>query len=303
MVPNIEKLRDPKNTKHKEHQTENSRTQYDSASDKKNDKKESCTAYILKRARQLNRAFTYSDLGKRYTYGTYRNTMSQLVDKGEILKLPKENPARFILPQWASRPEYSCVQRSDKKGMGVRFDFSSFLEGLGWDDVLAVHALKFRFEVYSLRWLEGEWKYCKRSHSYRRRFDLSYPVSVQCFDTGTVLVSVKSSARPFRLDSDGLLSLTSLLGAVRDRLHAPCIPEPSTWVVVQWHLNRDSREISGDGLSFHVTFRDFFNDVARFYYKHELKKVRAEAIQNPSRSIKDVFETILNREQIWQGDS
>jgi len=85
---------------------------------------------------------------------------------------------------------------------------------------LSVHALKLRFEVYSLRWLGTDWMYSKRSRSYQRRFNLSHPVSVQCFDTGTVLVSVKASVRPFRLDFDGLLSLASLLGELRACLRA-----------------------------------------------------------------------------------
>jgi hypothetical protein len=142
------------------------------------------------------------------------------------------------------------------------------------------------------------WKYSRRSRSFRRRFDLSYPVSVQCFDTGTVLVSVKASARPFHLDLDGLLSLTSLLGELRACLHAPHVPEPSKWLIVQWHLNRDSEEVSIDGLSFQVTFRDFFNDVARVYFKRELNRVRAEAVQSPKRTMKDVFENVLNREEM-----
>ena len=254
-----------------------------------------CRSYILAEAKTLNRAFGYLDLTGRFAYGTLRNAVKELRKEGKILKLPKENPARFILPNWAARPEYSCVSRNDMKGMGVRFDFSSFLEGLAWGSVLAVHALKLSFEVYSLRWLGDGWKYCKRSRSYRRRFDLSYPVSVQCFDTGTVLVSVKTGVRPFCLDFDGLLSLTSLLGEIRACLRAPCVPEPSTWIVVQWHLNRDSEKISGGGLSFHVTFRDFFNDVARLYFKHELRRIRAEAIQSPRRTVRDIFETVLNR--------
>jgi len=268
-----------------------------STSDKRNDKKVNCSTFILNYTKHVNRAFGYLDLEGPFVYGTLRNNVCKLRKERKILKLPKENPARFILPEWASKPEYLCVQNSDSKGMGVRFDLLSFLEGLGWDCVLSVHALKLSFEVYSLRWLGSGWKYCKRSRSYRRRFVLSYPVCVQCFDTGTVLVSVKASVRPFRLDFDGLLSLTSLLGEVRACLRAPCIPEPSSWVVVQWHLNRDSEEISIDGLNFHVTFRDFFNDVARLYFKRKLNRVRAEAVQSPRRTIKDLFESVLNREQ------
>ena len=266
-----------------------------STSDKKNDKKESCAEHILQRARQLNRAFTYLDLGETFSYGSYRNTTSQLVATGDLLKLPKENPARFILPEWASSPEYRFAQSRDKNGMGGRFDLLSFLEGLGWEPVLGVHGLKLAFSVASLDWLDNSWEYNKRSHSYRCHFNLSYTVTVQCFDTGTVLVSIKSSVKPFPLDPDGMLALANLLGEVRACLRTPRVPEPSSWIIVQWHLNRDSEEIALDR-TFHVTFRDFFNDVARFYYKRELSKVRAEAVQSPNRNLKDVFESVLNRE-------
>lgn len=261
-----------------------------------NDKKERCSTYILTRAKQLNRAFSYLDLKGPFKYGTLRNNISLLKKGGKILKLPEENPARFILPEWASRSEYKFAQRSDKNGMVVRFEFSSFLEELGWS-VLRVHGLKLTFSVYSLDWLDNSWEYSKRSHSYRRRFTLSYPISVQCFDTGTVLVSIKSSVKPFPLDLDGLLSLSSLLGEVRACLHTPRVPEPSSWIIVQWHLNRDSEKISFGGQNFYVTFRDFFNDIARFYYKHELSKVRAETVQSPNRNLKDLFESVLNREE------
>jgi hypothetical protein len=260
-----------------------------------------CRSYILAELRRVDHALTYRDLKEgakeRFSYGTLRNNVSRLKEDGLVIAMPKECPVRLILSDWMHRPEYLAAVKNDKKGMGGKFDFLSFLEGLGWESALSVHALKLRFEVCSFGWLGNSWTYGKRSRSYRRRFVLSYPVSVQCFDTGTVLVSVKASARPFRLDLDGLLSLTSLLGELRACLRAPCIPEPSKWLFVQWHLNRDSEEISVDGLSFHVTFRDFFNDVARVYFKHELNRVRAEAVQSPKRTMKDVFENVLNRDQ------
>jgi hypothetical protein len=266
--------------------------------DKINDKKEECSSYVLNRIRELGHAATYRDLLGPFIYGTLRNTTSKLARHGRLLKLPKENPTRFIVPEWTSRPEYSSIQRNDNKGIAVKFDFLSFLESLSWSSVLAVHNLKLAFEVHTLRWVGKEWEYCKKSRSFSHCFSLSYPVSVQCFDTGKVLVSIKSSCRAFPLDSDGLLSLSSLLGEVRNSLHASCIPDPLTWVVVQWHLNKDSEIIQGEGLSFQITFRDFFNDVARFYYKRILSKVRAEVIQSPNRTIEQALEEILNRDII-----
>jgi hypothetical protein len=178
------------------------------------------------------------------------------------------------------------------------------LESLSWDSVLGVHDLKLSFMVYHLHWIDTNWKYCKKSLSYSRRFMLSHPVSVQCFNTGTVLVSISSSSKPFSLDLNGLVALSHLLGEVRACLHAPCIPDPATWRIVQWHLNRDSEKLQGGGLDVYLTFRDFFDDSAQFYYKRELAKVRAEVNQSPKRTIQEVFENILNRENVpKKGDS
>jgi hypothetical protein len=212
------------------------------------------------------------------------------------LVLPKECPGRFILTKWAARPEYACIVRNDKKDTVGRFDFLSYLISLDWSSPLAVHDLRFCFSVYQLHWIGVGWDYHKESNSFSRRFDLAYPVNVQCYDTGSVMVSVKCSGRPFELDFDGLLALTSLLGEVRNSLHALCIPEPMTWRIVQWHLNRDSKKIIGGGLDINLTFRDFFEDSAQFYYKRSYEKMRAEVVQSPKRSIKEVFEDILNRD-------
>lgn len=222
--------------------------------------------------------------------------MSKHIRHGRVLTLPKECPARFILPQWASRPEYSCITRNDKKGRVGRFDFLSYLESLGWDPALCVHDLKLSFMVYHLHWIGSGWVYCRKSRSYSRHLMLSYPVSVQCFDTGTVLVSIRCSSKPFPLDIDGLFSLSNLLGEVRNSLHAPCIPDPAIWCVVQWHLNRDTEKLQGGGLDIYLTFRDLFDDSAQFYYKRGLSKVRAEVDQRPKRTIQEVFENILNRD-------
>jgi len=273
-----------------------------SINDKLNDKKECwkeyCSEYILSTLKAANQALTYRDFGAAYRYGTLRNTVNKLASNGKILKLPKECPTRFILTQWAHRPEYSSVRRNDKRGMAVKIDFLLFLESLPWSLDLAVHDLKLTFEVYHLRWIGKDWQYCAKSHSFSRLFDLSYPVKVQCFDTGTGLISIESSCRPFRLDDSGLLALSSLLGEVRNALRAPCITEPSTWLIVQWHLNRDSEPIQGSGLAFCLTFRDFFSDTARIYFKHALNRVRAEVNPSPKRTCKAIFEEILNRDNI-----
>jgi hypothetical protein len=270
--------------------------------DKKDDKQH-CSDFILKTLKAADQALNYPDFVGPFTYGTIRNNMCKLVKNGKVLRLPKEYPARFILPHWAHRPEYCYVQRNDKKGRVGRFDFLSYLESLKWEGFLGVHDLKFTFMVYSLNWLGTGWTYHRGSRSYSRLFELSYPVRVQCFDTGTVLVHIKCSLRPFRLEICGLSALACLLGEVRNMLHTPCIPDPTDWLIAQWHLNRDSKILQGGGLDIYLAFRDFFDDSAQFYYKHELDKMRAEVQQSPKRTIQEVFENILNRDSNPQGGS
>lgn len=257
-----------------------------------------CSEFILRTLREANRALYYEDFGNRYIYGTLRNEMKKLIDVGKVLKLPKECPGRFILPEWASRPEYACVQRNDNRGRVAKLDLLSCLKSLGWEAGLSVHDLKLSFQVGNLRWLGKGWKYGSGNHSWSRFFDLSYPVRVQCFDTHTVLVEIRCSSRPFPLDMKGLSSLLSLLGEVKNALHAECVPEPITWVIVQWHLNRDTQL---GGPDFYITFRDFFEQAAQIYYKDTLNKVRAEVNQSPRRTVQEILEEILNRDNIPKG--
>ena len=270
--------------------------------DKKQYWKEGCCEYILYTLKKSNRALNYLDFGNIYKYGTLRNGIYNLVKDGKVLGLPKECPGRFILPKWVHRPEYACIQRTDKKGTGVKFDFLSYLEHLNWDPVLGLHDLRLVFWMYSFPWIREDWKYCKKSKSYSKDFGLSYPVSVQCYDTGLVLVNVRCSNKPFPFDLCGLGALRSLLGELRNALHASGIPDPGVWQIKQWHLNRDSGKFHGGSPGGYLTFEDFFGDSAQFYYKRGLNRYRAEVIQNPKKSVQEIFEDILNRDNIPKGN-
>jgi hypothetical protein len=99
-----------------------------SINDKPSDRKHHCLDYLLSTLKTADHALTYADFGTLYKYGTLRNKMSILIEQGKTLSLPKEWPKRFILPKWAHRPEYACVQRNDKRGTAGRFDFVIFGE-------------------------------------------------------------------------------------------------------------------------------------------------------------------------------
>ena len=117
--------------------SERKRSQNDKPSDNKQQGKsrQHCSEYIFATLKAANRSLTYAEFGKNYRYGYLRNVISILIKKGKVASPPKEWPKRFILPEWASRPEYASVQRNDKRGTVGKFDYLSYLEGLGWSSL------------------------------------------------------------------------------------------------------------------------------------------------------------------------
>lgn len=269
-----------------------------------------CRDFIIAYAKRLNHAFYYEDLvegaERRYTYGTLRNNVSRLREDGEVLKFPKENPARFILLGWKDRSEYERWFQDDKTPMGgrvkvykrgseLRVDFVSFIESLDWEELCYVHDVRVEFDavcVDCVGWLRS-----LRSHSWLRKFeDLEFPLTVQVYESGCVQVVVRCSLKPIPFDFEGLTRLTAVLGELKGRLGWGNVPNVVDWMVTSWHYGKDSKnEVSG--ASFNVTFETWSKTLARIYTKLELKKIRVEEIQSPHRTVQDLFETVMNREE------
>lgn len=276
-----------------------------------------CRDFIIAYAKRLNHAFTYKDLLEgaegRYTYGTLRNNVFRLRKDGEVLKFPKENPARVILTSWKDRPEYKRWFQDDKTPMGgrvkvieskrgsmVRVDFVSFIESLDWEELVYVHDVRVGFDAVCMDGVcsgAAGWLLSLRSHSWLRKFDdLEFPLTVQVYDSGRVQVAVRCSLKPIPFDFEGLTRLTSVLGELKGRLGWGNVPNVVDWMVTSWHYGKDSKnEVSGASLN--VTFETWSKTLARIYTKKELKKVRVEEIQSPRRTVQDLFETVMNREE------
>jgi hypothetical protein len=271
-----------------------------------------CRSFILDTAKKLDHAFGYLDLSDRFDYGTLRNTVSKLRREDTILKLPEENPARFILPSWKSRPEYKAVFQNDNTPMGgrvkvnrreLRFDFAAFVASLGWGELAYVHDVRLEFDVVHACGVcsDSGWVWSSRSHGWLRRFEgLEFPLCVQVFDTGRVQVLVRCSFRPVPFDFGGLTRLTSVLGELKGKLGWDNVPNVAEWVVTSWHYGKDSvKEVSG--ASFNVTFETWFKTFARIYVKSRLRKVRVEETQSPDRRVQDLFESVINRGEAFEG--
>ena len=274
-----------------------------------------CYCYIVAEAERLNRAFTYGDLLKgakgRFAYGTLRNNISRLRTDGGVLKFPKENPARFILLGWKDRPEYRRWFQNDKAPMGgrvkvykrgseLRVDFVSFIESLDWGELVYVHDVRVEFDavrVDDVCSAAAGWLWSLRSRSWLRKFDdLEFPLTVQVYHSGCVQVVVKCSLKPIPFNFEGLTRLTAVLGELKGRLGWGNVPNVVDWMVTSWHYGKDSKnEVSGASLN--VTFVTWSKTLARIYTKLELKKIRVEEIQSPHRTVQDLFETVMNREE------
>lgn len=272
-----------------------------------------CRSYIIAEANKLNHAFTYRDLEEgakgRFTYGTLRNNICRLKEGEIVLKFPKENSARFILADWKDRPEYRRWFQDDKTPMRgrvkvfegeLRVDFASFVESLDWGELAYVHDVRVEFDAVRVDGVSSGagWLWSRRSHSWRRKFDcLEFPVTVQVYDSGRVQVAVRCSLKPIPFDFGGLTRLTAVLGELKGWLGWSNVPNVADWTVTSWHYGKDSqKEVSGTSLN--VTFETWSRTMARIYAKSELKKIRVEEIQSPRRTLQDLLELVMNRDEM-----
>ena len=107
---------------------------------------------------------------------------------------------------------------------------------------------------------------------------------------------MQCSLKPIPFSFGGLTRLTSVLGELKGKLGWSNIPNVADWLVTSWHYGKDSRkEVSGTSLN--VTFETWSKTLARIYAKSELKKIRVEEIQSPHRTVQDLFETVMNRDE------
>ena len=269
-----------------------------------------CRSYILAKAKRLDYAFSYSDLDGPFAYGTLRNTLSKLREDREILKLPQECPARFILASWKDRLEYKRWFQNDKTPMGGQgkvfrrgsvlvVGFASFVESLDWGELAYVHNVRVEFDAVRVDGVSpvSGWCWSPESHSWSRKFDdLEFPLTVQVYDTGRIQVVAKCSLKPIPFDFEGLTRLATVLGELKGRLGWSNVPNVVDWTVTSWHYGKDSlNEVSGASLN--ATFKTWSQTLARIYTKSELKKIRVEEIQSPRRKVQDLFEEVMNRDE------
>ena len=255
--------------------------------------------------------FCFLDFKDRYAHGTIRNVFSKLKKKGLLKLYCRSGPAFYVCSSSKLKVSSKPMTVDHIVGgggvRGVRIDFGAFLDSLGWEDVCRVHDVVLCFSV------DGLYDLLLKNdigHSTGISKDIQFGsfvwsrgrvLKVVLHRNGKVTSYLGCSECPVEVSLDGLVRLVSFLGGVRIRLvdtatsidsefDEQMVSDVCDWVVVQWHYGRDgAREISGP--AFNVTFKTWFNELARIYMRHDgqLLKPRLEVIETPKKTLPEAF--------------
>jgi len=260
-----------------------------------------CEMVIERVARQLDYPFSSSDIVQNYprfevTY--VRNVLRRMEKEHKIVFHYRSINTYYILPEWKQRFPHSSIKTNP---MGERtqhqscntLNFDSLIESLDWGE-LCVHDIRLESTARDFRFVEinKDWDFNKHTHCYQLHVSCDgYGFTIMCYDTGKIQIAISCTLQPIECTMAGLVKLTALAGQARGYL-GESIPAVEEWIVTQWHYGRDSvKEVSG--YSFNVTFNTWSDNLARFYAKHELGKIRMEVIQSPKKKLADLLEEKL----------
>jgi hypothetical protein len=268
--------------------------------------------YIYKHAKfRTDEPFCFLDFKGKYAHGTIRNALSKLKKDGLVKLYCRSSVAFYVSSssklKMSSKP--MTVNHMVGRGgvRGVCIDLGAFLDSLDWEDICRVHDVVLGFSI------DGVYDLFLENHVgqlIRVSKDIQFgsfvwskgrvlKVVLHC--SGKVTSYLKCSECPLEVSIDGLARLASFLGGIRIRLIATAaslnhefdeqtVPDACDWVVSQWHYGRDcAREISGP--AFNVTFKTWFNELARIYMRHngQLLKPRLEVIETPKKTLPEAF--------------
>jgi hypothetical protein len=268
--------------------------------------------YIHEEAkRKPDEPFSYLDFTDKYAHGTIRNAFSRLKNKGLIRLYCLSGAAFYMLSSGKPKetPEKMTLHHTVGRGgvREIRFDLGAFLDSLDLEDVCRVHNVTLSFNVGGLYELYSENRVrCPAKQSKDIPFGAfawsrGRVLEVVLHKGGTVTAYLKCANCPVTVSLDSLVSLSSFLGGVRVRMvnaavsvesgfDESLVPDVSDWIVSQWHYGHEGAyEISGP--AFNVTFRTWFNELARIYMRRsgQLVKPRLEICEKPRKPLQVAF--------------
>jgi hypothetical protein len=232
--------------------------------------------------------------------GTYRNKMSSLSKKNEVMLQWKSTYAYYSIPGYNFRRDKLITQ--DHAGLPIKK--ASQTEIYKWlknqpAEKQALHDFRLTFSA------PGIWDILAKSHSSlinASNKDITFEswkfideidVKVIIHHTHTVSIAVACSSRPIAVEIPDLFYLIEILTRTEVKITNLCeqsggttfsIPRYTTWIVKMWHFGFDSHN-RYDGKEFHITFQDGISDFWRIYTKRlkDGNHLRAELQQHPNK--------------------
>jgi hypothetical protein len=271
--------------------------------------------FILYIAKAIGQSFCLQDLfdyckehpdqfPRQYCATYLRNRLRELCKQGQLCRvrsiwnfysLPENGLFEQLLHQ-KSDPMGVAKKSLKKKHNAVKcqlIDLSSLLDSLDWTDA-AIHDV--RLEIIGIkRFLFNNsryWKFEKRSKFFHKKFKIdNISFSISCYNTGRIQIAVKCTKMPIEDNSNGFFAFTESCKKISRFIPCENVPPVCDWLVTQWHYGKDSvKEVSG--LSVTVTFRVWYNTLARIYSK-KTGKIRMETIQSPNRKLSEIIKDNL----------
>jgi hypothetical protein len=270
-----------------------------------------------------HRPFSYKDFlyfkvnGKQYrlSHGTFRNKISELMQKDEVEVQTKSNPNFYTLKDCRfgkgniMTDNYTEVNDITTQKI-IHQPLYQILEGTPFGE-RTVHNLHSSFNssgIYTI--LSNNPKLKVEVNQKNKGISFTYSdidkfliiITIYPNDTCTIVLGCTES--PVPLDFEGINRLSVVLCRTEEKLSKVLInskvtlPTYKDWTITLWHIGKDSlSEYSKE--MFHCKW-DLAEKIALRIYSKELqksknKKVRIEVQQNPNISVEELQNAILKK--------
>lgn len=227
-------------------------------------------------------------IGKPLRKGTIYNYLWAMRRK-QLIEADGGNPVRHRLLQNGSENYPTGVRgrrgEQSLRPLIIKLGFLEYLKTLSFEDVKMIHNIRLWTPVTEVDFVNKGWKYKKTQRVFWRReiVDGRYGFNIRAYEkVRTLDISVACANRPVAVGEEGLNNLYDALWVVRTKfLNLPSVPYPSRWTITQWHCGKDAKRTIA-GLSFEVTWRDFYGNLIRVYTRDKADgKVRVERVESP----------------------
>jgi hypothetical protein len=244
--------------------------------------------------------------------GTFRNKISDLTKKREVIFQYRSTYAYYSLPGYDFRKDKTITQ--DHAGLPLKLARQTPLYKLLKDRPLpkqALHDIRLTFSAHGI-WdifskifpheIDNSNKDIRLESS---KFFNEIDVGVTVHHTDMASISIACSSRPIAIDIPDLFYLVEILTRTEIKianyfngqdtnLQSTSIPRYTSWVVKMWHFGIDIVD-EYDREAFHVTFQEGISDLWRIYTKRLKDGKLQPRVEHQEYPNKPIMEAVLDK--------